>query len=102
MLTRNQSIIFISPKNNQSNRNETKIEEKQANHKKPTIILIPTKSNWKMTYLVESAEDSVGHVVVNHNGGDEHLVEIDRVGPQSLVDGIRLVFFGRCRTPTRT
>lgn len=46
-------------------------------------------------YLIDGAEDGVGHMIVDHDGRDEYLVEIDSVGPQSLVNRIRLVIFGR-------
>ena len=39
-------------------------------------------------YLVEGAENSVGHMIVNHDGRDEDLVKIDRISPNGLVDGI--------------
>jgi hypothetical protein len=39
-------------------------------------------------YLVEGTENSVGHMIVNHDGRDEDLVKIDRVSPNGLVDGI--------------
>ena len=46
-------------------------------------------------YLIDSAEDGVGHMIVDHDRRDEYFVEIDSVGPQSLVNRIRLVIFGR-------
>lgn len=41
-----------------------------------------------ISYLVESAENSVWHMIVNHNGRNEDLVKVDRVSPNGLVDGI--------------
>lgn len=40
-------------------------------------------------YLVESHKDRVGHMIVNHYGWYEHLVEIDRISPEGLVNGAR-------------
>lgn len=40
-------------------------------------------------------------MIVDHDWRDEHLVEIDSVGPQGLVDWIGLVIFACCWTPTR-
>lgn len=67
--------------------------------KKPFPFSVFVLNNFSyIQYLVDGAEDCVWHVIVNHNRRDEHFVEIDSVGPQSLVNGIRLKILGRCRT----
>ena len=59
------------------------------------------ENSTQFQYLVKSAEHRVRHVIVDHDGRDEHFVEIDSVGPYCLVDGIGRVVIGRCWTAAR-
>ena len=43
------------------------------------------------TDLLEGFEYSIGHVILNHEGGDEDFGEGARVGPQRLIDRLRLL-----------
>ena len=41
------------------------------------------------SHLLERVEDVVGHVVLQHPLGDEHLVEVLVVRPDTLIGGLR-------------
>ena len=66
-----------------------------------TCFVFYDENSTQFQYLVKSAEHRVRHVIVDHDGRDEHFVEIDSVGPYCLVDGIGRVVIGRCWTAAR-